>query len=159
MTERNDNHVIDTGEGIIVEASLEVLKKAIEKVLFEFDEEVYDSNGNPKGAGAPIVSGDSILYEEHIQPSPAQIVVIKIDEDVWFVISTSEMPTGGYPSGRDAMKAAQAEEKRLRIIKEFLCAHKEVKKVEDVRNWQPDMRAEAADVLNIIKTASNKWIH
>ncbi len=159
MTKRNNNYQINTEEGIIVEASLDILKKAIEKVLFEFDEEMFGSDGLGKESGEPIIPGDSILFEEHIQPSPAQIVVTKIDEDTWYVISTSEMPTGGYPSGRDAMKAAQAEEKRIRIIKDFLCAHNEVKKVEDVRNWQPDMRAEAADVLNIIKTASNKWAH
>ena len=159
MSERNNNQIISTDEGIIVEASLDILKKAIEKVLFEFDEEIITSEGETKPTEASIELGDTVLFEEHIKTSPAQIVVIKLDEEIWYVISTSEPPTGGYPSGRDAMRAAQAEEKRLRIIKEFLCKQTDVKKVEDVRNWQPDMRAEAIDVLNIINTASRKWVH
>jgi len=159
MVKRNSNAQISTGDGIIVEASLDILKKAIAKVLFEFDEKMLTSDGSGKDPEESIRKGDSILFEEHIQPSPAQIVVTKIDEDTWFVISTSEMPQGGYPTGRDAMKAAKAEEKRLRIIKDFLCAQADVKNVEDVRKWEPDMRAEAADILNIIKTASNKWGH
>jgi len=159
VSDSNNNQLVRTEEGIIVEASLDILKKAIEKVLFEFDEEIITVDGHEKTIGDAINPGDSILYEEHIQPSPAQIVVTKIDENVWYVISTSEMPKGGYPSGRDAMKAAQAEEKRIRIIKEYLSKQKGVKKVEDVRNWQPDMRAEAADVLDIINSASIRWTH
>ncbi|TFG33569.1 hypothetical protein EU527_07845 [Candidatus Thorarchaeota archaeon] len=158
MYEDNNNQRINTDEGIIVEASLEILKKAVEKVLFEFSEEILTAEGVKKYSGDPVVPGDSILFEEHIKPSPAQVVIIKIDEDLWYVISTSETPTGGYPSGRDAMRATQAEEKRLRIIKEFLSEQTEVKKVEDVRNWQPDMRAEAVDVLDIINMASKRWI-
>ena len=159
MVKRNNNSQISTEEGIIVEASLDVLKKAIAKALFEFDEKVLTSDGSAKDPEESIKKGDSILFEEHIQPSPAQIVVTKIKEDTWFVISTSEMPQGGYPTGKDAMRAVEAEEKRLRIIKDFLCSRSDVKNVEDVRKWQPDMRAEAADILNIIKTASNKWVH
>lgn len=159
MKERNSSQRISTKEGIIVEASLSILRKAAEKVLFEFDEQVVTAEGVKKSSEQPMGPGDSILFEEHIKTSPAQVVVTKIDENLWYVISTSEMPKGGYPSGRDAMRAAQAEEKRLRIIKEFLSRQTGVKKVEDVRNWQPDMRKEAVDVLDIINMASKRWIH
>ncbi|TFG31514.1 hypothetical protein EU527_12210 [Candidatus Thorarchaeota archaeon] len=159
MSESNNNRLINNDEGIIVEASLDILKKAVEKVLFEFSEKIYTADGVNKTPEDQIIPTDSILFEEHITPSPARIVIIKIDDNLWYVLSTSEPPTGGYPSGRDAMRAAQAEVKRLRIIKEYLSTQMNVKKVEDVRNWQPDMRAEAADVLDIIKEASKRWIN
>ncbi|MCK5390103.1 MAG: hypothetical protein KAJ36_06415, partial [Candidatus Thorarchaeota archaeon] len=72
--------------------------------------------------------------------------------------STSEMPQGGYPSGRDAMKAAKSEEKRERIIKEFLMKEAGIEKVEDICDWKPDLRADAISILSINK-ASRKWAH
>jgi hypothetical protein len=150
---------LDTQEGIIVEASLDILRGAAEKVLFEFNETLVKGNGEKKLILTDIEVGDSILFEEDIKPCPAQIVVIKLAENLWYVISTSDVPTGGYPSGVEAMRAAQAEEKRIRMIKEFLTKAAGKGKVKDVRNWQPDMRAEAADVLTIINSATRKWIH
>jgi hypothetical protein len=159
MGESSKNQSPLTGEGIIVEASLEVMRKAAERVLFEFTESLVSKEGEKKTDIEHVAIGDSIIFEEVIQICPAQVVVTKIAENNWYVISTSDIPTGGYPSGVDATRAAQAEEKKLRIIKEFLSKTKGVKKVEDVRSWQPDMRAEAADVLNIIKSASRRWSH
>jgi hypothetical protein len=147
-----------SGEGIIVEASLDVMRKAVERVLFEFHEKVVTKDGKAGTDTENVGIGDSIIFEEKVH-CPARIVLTKISEDRWYVISTSDVPTGGYPSGVDAMRAAQAEEKKLRIIKEFLSKTKGVKKVEDVRSWEPDMRAEAADVLNIVKSANRKWSH
>ncbi len=57
------------------------------------------------------------------------------------------------------MRAAQAEEKRERIVKEFLMKEAGVEKVEDVCAWKPDLRADAIDVLSIINKASRKWTH
>lgn len=148
-----------TEEGIIVEAALDVMRRAAEKVLFEFNETLVTTDGEERTSIEDVKVGDSILFEEKIQFSPAQIVLTKIADNRWYVISTSEIPTGGYPSGVEATRAAQAEEKKLRIIKEFLTKTAGVKKVEDLRSWQPDMRAEAADVLNIINSASRKWYH
>ncbi len=150
---------INTDEGIIVEASLDLLRKAAEKVLFEFEEFRYDSEGREKLPEEEMAPGDSVLFEEEIKPCPPQVVVIKITYGKWYVISTSEKPQGGYPSGRDAMRAAQSEEKKLRIIKEFLMKEAGIEKVEDVGAWKPDVRADAIDVLGIIKKASRKWAH
>ncbi|MCK4567004.1 MAG: hypothetical protein KAU48_06815 [Candidatus Thorarchaeota archaeon] len=154
----NDNR-INTDEGIIVEASLDLLRKAAEKVLFEFDEVIYNSQGKEKSQEEKMVPGDSVLFEEDIKLCPAQVVVIKITVGLWYVISTSDIPQGGYPSGRDAMRAAQSEEKKLRIIKEFLMKEAGVEKVEDICEWKPDVRADAIDVLSIINKASRKWAH
>ena len=159
MSDNGNDDKINIDEGIIVEASLDLLRKAAEKVLFEFHESYYDSEGIEKAPDEEPVPGDSVVFEEHIKPCSAQIVVIKITYGQWYVISTSEMPQGGYPSGRDAMKAAQSEEKRERIIKEFLMKEAGIEKVEDICKWKPDLRADAIDVLSIINKASRKWAH
>lgn len=159
MREKHENKKLETGEGIIVEGSLDIIRRAAEKVLFEFNETLVASNGEKKRPVEHIGIGDSVLFEEDIKMCPAQIVVTKIAESTWYVISTSDLPRGGYPSGVDATRAAQAEEKKLRMVKEFLSKSKGVQRVEDVRSWQPDMRAEAADVLNIINSTSRKWMH
>ena len=159
MGENFDNSRINTSAGFIVEASLEQLRKAAEKVLFEFDEVRYDQNGEEQSPEEEMEPGDSIIFEEKIKQGPAQVVIVTIIRGLWYVISTSEMPQGGYGSGRDAMRAAEAEEKRERIIKEFLRKEAGVKKIENVCDWKPDLRSEAADVLGIINTASRKWVH
>jgi hypothetical protein len=159
MGERCEKKTLDTEEGIIVECSLDVLRKAAEKVLFEFNETLVKANDEKKNVVKEVEVGDSILFEEDIEPCPGQIVVIKLAENLWYLIATSEVPPGGYPSGVEAMRAAQAEEKKIRMIKEFLFRAAGKDKVKDIRNWQPDMRAEAADVLSIISSASRKWMH
>jgi hypothetical protein len=159
MGERCNNKTLDTEEGIIVESSLDILRKAAEKVLFEFNEILVKANGEKTTIVEEIQVGDSILFEENIKPCPAQVVVIKLAENLWYVMATSDIPTGGYPSSIEAMRAAQAEEKRIRLIKEFLSLAAGRNKVQDVKKWQPDKRTDAADVLSIITSASRKWMH
>ncbi|MGY5873066.1 MAG: hypothetical protein RTV72_12525 [Candidatus Thorarchaeota archaeon] len=159
MDENCDNERINTSEGFIVEASLDLLRKAAEKVLFEFDEVFYDQTGEEQSPNEEMEPGDSVIFEEKIKNCPAQVVVTAIIRGLWYVISTSEMPQGGYGSGRDAMRAAKAEEKRERIVKEYLLKEAGSSKVEDVCDWKPDLRAEAANVLGIINKASRKWVH
>ena len=153
MGENCDNDRINTSEGFIVEASLDLLRKAAEKVLFECDEVYYDQTGEEQSPHEEIEPGDSVVFEEKIKHGPAQIVVTAIIRGLWYVISTSEMPQSGYGSGRDAIRAAQAEEKKERIVKEFLQKEAGTSKVEDVCDWKPDLRAEAANVLCIINRA------
>lgn len=159
MGEDVDSSKINASEGFIVEASLDVLRKAAERVLFEFDEVYYDQTGEEQSPNEIMEPGDSVVFEEKIKHGPAQIVVTAIIRGLWYVISTSEMPPGGYGSGRDALRAAQAEEKKERIVKEFLQKEAGIKKVENVCDWKPDLHAEAKDVLGIINRASRKWTH
>ncbi|MCJ7817988.1 MAG: hypothetical protein MUP60_03985 [Candidatus Thorarchaeota archaeon] len=159
MSDNCDDEKLDTNVGIIVEASLDLLRKAAEKVLFEFSEVQYNIDGEIKSSKEELMIGDSVVFEEHITPGPAQVVITKLIRGLWYVISTSEMPQGGYGSGRDSMRAAEAEEKRERIIKAFLMKEAGVKKIEDVCEWKPDLRTEAAAVLNIINTASRRYSH
>jgi len=159
MSDKGKEEKITTSDGIIVEASLDLLRKAAKKVLFEFDEVHFDIDGEIKSLDLDMGPGDSAVFEEKIKQGPAQIVVVRVAYGFWYIISTSQMPKGGYGSGRDAMRAAEAEEKRERIFKEFLRKEAGVKKVEDVCDWEPDLRADAADVLGIINQASRKWKH
>ncbi|TFG28220.1 hypothetical protein EU528_11545 [Candidatus Thorarchaeota archaeon] len=159
MSNESGDTKIDTQEGIIVEASIEQLRRAAEKVLFEFDEYRYNIDGEVQSVEEPMEPGDYVVFEEKIKNSPAQVVVVTIIRGLWYLISTSQMPQGGYGSGRDAMRAAEAEEKRERIIKEFLRKEAGVQKIEDVCDWKPDLHAEAKEVLGIINKASRKWVH
>ena len=159
MSDNRNDAKLDTSQGIIVEASLDLLRKAAEKVLFQFSETRYSIEGEEKSSNEELMLGDSVVFEENITPGPAQVVVTKIIRGLWYVISTSEMPQGGYGSGRDAMRAAEAEEKRERIIREFLLKDAGVKKIENVYEWKPDLRTEVAEVLNVINTASRRWAH
>ncbi len=146
-------------DAILVEATLEQLKRAAARVLFEFKEMYESRNGEPMEPHGDLLLGEAVVFEEEMDHCPAQIVAIKISETYWYIISTSEDPPSGYPTTKDAVKAAQAEEKKLRIIIEFLAREEGTKLVEDVRSWKPDMKAEMTDVLGIIRKGRKKWVH
>ncbi len=155
MDERRDT--TDSKEGIIVDTSLEILRKAAKKVLYEFCEKIFDMDGEELPEGSEIRTGDTVLFEENIQNCPARIIAVRIIRNYWYVNATSETPKGGYPSGRDAMKAAEMDEKNLRILGRFLVAEAGADHVRDVRNWKPDLKGEAVDVLGLIGTATKRW--
>ncbi len=148
---------MDSKEGIIVDTSLDILRKAAKRVLYEFREKIFDMDGEEQPADSEIRTGDTVLFEEKIQNCPARIIAVRIIRNYWYVNATSETPKGGYPSGRDAMKAAEMDEKNLRILGRFLIAEAGADHVRDVRNWKPDLKGEAVDVLGLIGTATKRW--
>ena len=158
MSENDGDCAMSTDEGIIVEHTLDVLRLAAEKVLFEFSEKAVDESGAEISV-EEIKPGDSVIFEENIQPCPNRVIATKLHDDAWFVIFTAETPPGGYPSGRDATKAAQSEERKLKILTEFLTETAGADHVTEVRNWKPEMKAEAADVLSIIDRTKRRWGH
>ena len=157
MTENYDDQNIDAEEGIIVDTSLEILRKAAKKVLYEFNESIIDMDGEERPRESDIQSGDTVQFIENIANCPARIVAVKIIRDFWYVNSTSETPKGGYPSGRDAMKAADMDEQNLRILETFLIENAGRDHVRDVEDWKPDLRGEAVDVLGLVSRATKKW--
>jgi hypothetical protein len=157
MSENLDDQKMDAEEGIIVDTSLDVLRKGAKKVLYEFNESVIDMNGEVRPDGSEIQSGDTVLFVENIPNCPARIVAVKIIRDFWYVNSTSETPKGGYPSGKDAMKAAGMDEQNLRILEKFLVETAGRDHVRDVEDWKPDLRVEAANILSLVNTATKKW--
>ncbi|MHA2057794.1 MAG: hypothetical protein ACW979_09225 [Candidatus Thorarchaeota archaeon] len=154
-----DEHceTIDAEDGIVVETSLDVLRKAATKVLYEYNESIIDMDGEVRSAGSEIRTGDTVLFEEKIQTCPARIIAVKIIRSYWFLNATSETPKSGYPSGRDAMKAAEMDEQNLRILERFLIAEAGADHVRDVRDWKPDLKGEAVDVLGLVGTATKRW--
>ncbi|MFW9975110.1 MAG: hypothetical protein ACFFDQ_07600 [Candidatus Thorarchaeota archaeon] len=155
MDERSD--ITDDEEGIIVDTSLDILRKAAKRVLYEFSEKIFDMHGEAQPAGREIHTGDTVLFEEKIQPCPTRIIAVRIIRNYWYVTATSVTPKSGYPSGRDAMKAAEMDEKNLRILERILIAEAGADHVRDVRNWKPDLKGEAVDVLGLIGTAAKRW--
>ncbi len=146
-------------EGIIVETSLDHLRKGAKKVLYEFKQSIIDINGEPKTSDSEIETGHTVLFVEDIPTVPARIVAVYIIRNFWYVNVTSETPKGGYPSGRDAMKAAELDENKLRILERFLVEEEGRNHVKDIKDGMSDLRSEAANVLNILKQAIRKWHH
>jgi hypothetical protein len=144
-------------EGIIVDTSLDILREGAKKVLFEFNEKVIDMNGEPREG--EIQSGDTVLFIENMPTCPARIVAVKIIRNFWYVNSTSETPKGGYPSGRDAMKAAEMDNQNLEILERFLIEKAGRDHVKDVEDWKPDFVSDAADIMGVLNRATRKWHH
>ena len=80
-----DEHceTLDAEEGIVVDTTLDVLRKAATKVLFEFNESIIDMDGEVRPAGSEIRTGDTILFEEKIQNCPARVIAVKIIRNFW----------------------------------------------------------------------------
>jgi hypothetical protein len=152
-----DFDTMQTEEGIIVDTSLEVLRKAATKVLYEYNETIMDMDGEVRPADSEIRTGDTVLFEELIQTCPARIIAVRIIRNFWYLNATSETPKSGYPSGRDAMKAAEMDEQNLRILEKFLIAEAGADHVRAARNWKPDLKGEAVDVLGLIGSATKRW--
>lgn len=148
---------METEEGIIVDTDLDVLRKAAKKVLFEYDEKIIDMDGEIRPEGSEIRTGDTVIFEEKIPTCPAKIIAVRIIRNFWYLNATSETPKGGYPSGRDAMKAAEMDEQNLRILERFIIDNEGADHVKDVRAWKPDLKGEAVDVLGLINKATKRW--
>jgi hypothetical protein len=154
-----DEHseTLDAEEGMVVDTSLDVLRRGATKVLYEFNESIIDMDGEVRPAGSEIRTGDTVLFEEKIQNCPARVIAVKIIRNFWYVNATSETPKSGYPSGRDAMKAAEMDEQNLRILERFLIDEAGADHVRDVENWKPDLKSEAADVLGLVGKVTKRW--
>ena len=134
-------------------------KKAVEKVLFDFNEICETMTGTVCEVITDVNVGDSIIFKENIGVMPAEIIAAKIGTDQWYVMSTTELPESGFPSTQDAMRVAAAEAKKLNIIKEFLRKEAGNYIVKDVQEWKPDKLADADKILRIIGDASKRYGH
>ncbi|MDF1539800.1 MAG: hypothetical protein P1Q69_12945, partial [Candidatus Thorarchaeota archaeon] len=73
-----------SNEGIVVVASLELLKKAVGKVLFEFVESCEDSSGTVHSPVGKVDIGDTVIFKEDMKIMPAEIVAVKVGKDQWY---------------------------------------------------------------------------
>jgi hypothetical protein len=156
MDDKQSDEIVND-EGIIVDTSLDILREGAKKVLFEFNEKIIDMNGEPREGD--IQSGDTVLFIEDMPTAPARIVAVKIIRDFWYVNATSETPQGGYPSGRDAMKAAEMDQANLDILERFLIEKAGRDHVRDVEDWKPDFKGDAANIMGVLNRATRQWHH
>jgi len=149
-----------SSEGIVVVASLELLKKAVERVLFEFIESCEDSDGTVCSPVESVDIGDTVIFKEDMDVMPAEIVAVKVGREQWYVMSTTELPKSGFPTTKDAMRVAAAEEKKLKILKDFLAKEAGIVTIiTEVEEWVPDKREEADKLKAIIDNAAKRWLH
>ncbi|MFW9910526.1 MAG: hypothetical protein ACFFEF_18370, partial [Candidatus Thorarchaeota archaeon] len=146
-------------EGIVVVASLELLRKAAGRVLFEFKEMQEKLGDVSTDKAADMKIGDTVIFKEDMDLLPAEIIAVKIGRDQWYVMSTTEIPETGYPTTKDAMRVAAAEERRLKLLKDFLAKEAGNLIVKEVQEWIPDKREEADNLRAIIENATRRWGH
>ncbi len=145
--------------GVIVQATIDLLRKGAERVFCEYKEIIVSQTGELKPEGSYIEIGDTVIFQETIDEYPPELVATKLSEDVWYVISTSEIPPSGYPTDRDAARAAEAETKRLDIFVTFICGYDPDAKCEAPHDWMPDERADAKRILGLIQNTNKRWRH
>ncbi len=148
-----------SGEGIIVYASLELLRKAVEKVLFDFKELCETLGGTVCEEVTSVAVGDTIVFMENIDNLPAEIIAAKIGDDQWYVMSTTKPPKSGFPTTQDAMRVVAAEAKKLKILKDYLAREAGNLIIKEVQQWQPDKLADADRILGIISSTEKRWRH
>ncbi len=146
-------------EAIVVMADLDTLRKAVAKALFEYDEVLETLTLERKKSFDTVEIGETIIFKERMDLMPAEIVAVKIGEQQWLVISTTELPDTGFPTTQDAMRVVASEAKKLKLIKDFLAKEAGNYVVQDIQSWEPDKLADAEKIRAIISEAEKKWQH
>ncbi|MHA2069949.1 MAG: hypothetical protein ACXABY_36760, partial [Candidatus Thorarchaeota archaeon] len=80
------------GEGIVVSATLDFVKKGAERVLTDFSTSVERQDGSMIEGDVTIDEGDQLVFRENMDLCPAVIAATKLGEDLWYVISTTICP-------------------------------------------------------------------
>ncbi len=145
-------------EGIIVQADLATLRKGAKRLLFEFVEFVDTGNGKRRPLKGDVQFGEAVIFREDMDMLPAEIVAVRLQENTWYVIVTSEIPSTGFPTAKDAMRAAASEVNKLRILKEFFRKQSGIV-VQEAFCWKPDAVTDARVVLDVIAEANRKYHH
>ncbi|TFG10336.1 hypothetical protein EU538_02225 [Candidatus Thorarchaeota archaeon] len=158
MSDEPKKKPISTELGLIVKTDVETLRKAVEKVLFEYVEFSEDSEGRIRSCVGDLVCGEALIFREDMDFLPAEIVAINLDEDLWFVMSTSEIPENGFPTTKDAVRVAESEKKKLRILEEFFTKEAGLE-VENLDELRTDDREDAQNLLKIVKDAAKRYHH
>ncbi len=142
--------------GIIVESSIDDLRSAAEKLLVTFDTFILTRDGCQREYDGNVAVSESVIFREQIDLLPAELVCVKLDEDSWYVFVTYEVPASGFPTTRDAMKVAESEQKKMRILQEFLGVERGAK-ITHVQKWVPDERVDARRILSIIRDIESRF--
>ncbi|MBD3157998.1 MAG: hypothetical protein GF309_04355 [Candidatus Lokiarchaeota archaeon] len=139
--------------GVVVRASLEELRQAVEKALLEFDEELEESGEEIDGE---IDIGETILFKEDFKIGPFVIAATLVDDNMWHLISTSQISPQTFPTTRDAVKIAEAERKKLRIIVNYLEDTEGEDNVYEPCEWNSCLSRDGK-ALRIVDKAARRW--
>ena len=138
-------------EGIIVEASLDILRKCAHRVLCEFTESLEMQHGSGK---KQVNVGDHIIFMESVKLCPALIVATKLGENLWLMNATAECPRVKCDD-RMAMKCSRLNSQNLRIFRD--CVSKDGTTV-PVSKWRIEL-AEDSRIQMIIDRTTERWTH
>ncbi len=156
MVEREVNSEQYPEGGFIVETDIETLRKAAKKVLVNFNEFLLSRDGCVEPFEGRVEVGESLIFKEDIDLLPAEVIAINLGPNSWYVFTASEVPETGFPTTRDAMRVAESERKKTRILQQFL-TDEEQAEVTLVEEWEPDRRVDAARILSIIKDVRHRF--
>ncbi|MFX0054402.1 MAG: hypothetical protein ACFFAX_05370 [Promethearchaeota archaeon] len=142
------------GEGIVVKASLDDVRKGAVRVLTDFSTTIVKQDGSKVGGDAPINDGDQVIFRENIDPCPAVIAATKLGEDLWYVVSSTICPNIRCDDIQ-AMKCARLEAQNLKIFQNFIQDNGEWTWVHE---WRIDT-AQHPNAQRIIDKATKEWTH
>ena len=141
------------GDGIVVKASLKLVREIAEKVLTDFTETIEMTDGTKVKGITEIKEGDQVVFRENIDPCPAVIAATKLGEDLWYVVSSTICPPTKCDD-RQAMKCIRLEIQNLNIFQSNIAKKAEWNWVNEWRDISEHPRAQ-----RIIDKATKKWTH
>lgn len=148
---RQDDWAYDSG--VVVRASLDELRDAIEKALLDFDEELEES---AEEVNDEVDMGETILFKENFEVGPFVIAATLVEPNMWHLVSTSQISHQDIPTIRDAVKIAESERKKLRIIVNHLEEREAEHSVFEPCEWKECLSREGK-ALEIIDQAVKRW--
>ncbi len=143
-------------DGIIVYSDIETIEGAAAKLLVTYDKLILSQDGCLRDFDGPPAEGETLIFREKIDLLPAEVVCLYLGDGQWYIFVTYEVPESGFPTTRDAMRVAESEERKMRILQEHL-AKSEQTKMTTVTDWTPDRREDAARILSIISDVKGRF--
>ncbi len=143
-----------SGDGIVVNAELAVIKRAAMRVIHDAAEEWYGTDGTRISPKARLDEGEQIVFREKIDICPAVIVAAKLGDSLWYVVTSAECPDIKCDD-HQAMKCVRLNEQNMRIFRDTITRDAD-------GEWAKEWSISASDhpkVQRIIDKASKKWTH
>ena len=143
-----------TDAGIVVEASRDLIRKGAEKVLTDFTMHVEDSKRKKHTMKESLDIGDSLIFKENIGFCPALVIATKLENNLWFIMTSSECPKTKCDD-RQAMKCARLNDQNVRILRDFVAPRKEAR---IVSKWRSEI-SDPIKMESIIDRTTQRWTH
>ncbi|UCE09711.1 MAG: hypothetical protein JSW61_12170 [Candidatus Thorarchaeota archaeon] len=106
-------------DGIVVKASIDLVREAAQTVISDFTEVIESGNGRLAEEDSSLREGDYVVFRENMDICPAMIIATKLGDELWYVITTAECPPSKCDD-RQAMKCTRLNDQNLRIFRNFV---------------------------------------